>query len=282
VNPRAKPKFDEVGYWSEVKLDILEEYAKAYSTILSSGRQPRFHHVYIDAFAGAGVHISKATRKYVLGSPLNALLVEPPFKEYHFIDLDGRKVDLLKRRVGERPDVHIHHGDCNGLLLKEVFPKVKYEEYRRALCLLDPYGLHLNWEVIRAAGQMKTIDMFLNFPVMDMNRNVLWRHPERVGEEGISRMTAFWGDSSWRKIAYTPEPTLFGDQDVKAEIPVLAAAFRERLESVAGFKYVPKPLRMRNSVGAIVYYLFFGSPNPTGEKIANHLLRKYDKRGVRQ
>jgi hypothetical protein len=27
--------FDEIGYWSEVKLEIVRKYAKAYSTILS-------------------------------------------------------------------------------------------------------------------------------------------------------------------------------------------------------------------------------------------------------
>ena len=50
-------RFDEIGYWSEVKLDIVKEYATAYSTILT--KQPGLHHVYIDGFAGAGVHIQQ-------------------------------------------------------------------------------------------------------------------------------------------------------------------------------------------------------------------------------
>jgi len=29
-------KLDEIGYWSEIKLDIIGEYAKAYSTILTA------------------------------------------------------------------------------------------------------------------------------------------------------------------------------------------------------------------------------------------------------
>ncbi len=29
--------------------------------------------------------------------------------------------------------------------------------------------MHLNWEVIYEAGQSRAIDLFLNFPVMDMN-----------------------------------------------------------------------------------------------------------------
>jgi hypothetical protein len=29
-------KFDEIGYWSELKLDIIRDYAVAYSTILAA------------------------------------------------------------------------------------------------------------------------------------------------------------------------------------------------------------------------------------------------------
>ena len=166
-------KFDKIGYWSEVKLDIIKDYAAAYSRILSGQIRPRFSHIYIDAFAGAGIHISRRTGEFVPGSPVNALHVRPPFREYHLIDLDRNKVGSLRQIMGERSDVQIYEGDCNPILLSQVFPRVRFEDYRRGLCLLDPYGLHLQWEVIAAAGQMRSIDIFLNFPVADMNRNVL-------------------------------------------------------------------------------------------------------------
>jgi three-Cys-motif partner protein len=81
-------KYDTIGYWSEIKLEIIRKYAAAYSRILVSNR---LHHVYIDAFAGAGVHLSKKTGEFVAGSPLNALLIEPPFRDYYLIDLTTRK-----------------------------------------------------------------------------------------------------------------------------------------------------------------------------------------------
>ena len=146
-------KFDEIGYWSEIKLDIVKDYASAYSRILTAQRKPALHHVYIDAFAGAGVHISKTTREYISGSPINALLVQPPFREYHLIDIDRQKVELLRELVKNRSDVHIHEGDCNRILLEKVFPNVRWEQYRRGLCLLDPYGLQLDWKVIETAGK---------------------------------------------------------------------------------------------------------------------------------
>src|SRR5205814_9580702 len=103
-------KFDEIGYWSEIKLDIVKDYASAYSRILAAQTKPALHHVYIDAFAGAGVHISRATGEYIPGSPINALLAQPPFREYHLIDIDRQKFGLLRDLVKDRKDVHIHEG----------------------------------------------------------------------------------------------------------------------------------------------------------------------------
>jgi hypothetical protein len=32
--------FDEIGYWSELKLDIVRDYASAYSRIMAAQRNP--------------------------------------------------------------------------------------------------------------------------------------------------------------------------------------------------------------------------------------------------
>lgn len=273
-------KFDEIGYWSEIKLDIVKDYASAYSRILAAQRKPALYHVYIDAFAGAGVHISKATGEYIPGSPINALLVQPPFREYHLIDIDRQKVALLRELTKERSDVQFHEGDCNRILLEKVLPNVRYENYRRGLCLLDPYGLQLDWKVINTAGKMRSIDMFLNFPVADINRNVLWRHPEGVDAADLKRMNEFWGDNSWRQIAYTTKRDLFGHLE-KEENEVVAEGFRQRLLKVAGFKHAPEPLPMRNTKGATVYYLFFASHKPAAENIIIDIFNKYRQRGAR-
>src|SRR5271166_4521015 len=134
-----EPKIDEIGPWSEVKLDILKRYAVEYSKILSSQQDPALYHVYIDAFAGTGYHLSETSREMVLGSPLNALLVRPPFREYYLIDLDGDKAVGLRQIEGDRADVHIYLGDCNSILPAEIFPRVRFEDYKRGLCILDPY-----------------------------------------------------------------------------------------------------------------------------------------------
>jgi three-Cys-motif partner protein len=270
-------QFDEIGGWSELKLEILRKYAVAYSTILSAQTRASFFHVYIDAFAGAGKHLSKTTQEFVPGSPLNALAVQPRFREFHLIDIAPEKIEALRDLVGPRNDVFIYQGDCNEILLRDVFPRVPYEQYRRGLCVLDPYGLHLDWKVIATAGQMKSLDMFLNFPVQDMNRNVFWKNPEGVDETQIRRMNLFWGDESWRSIAYDTRRNLFGFPE-KEPNEVIAEAFRRRLGEAAGFSHVPDPLAMENSKGTILYYLFFASQNSTAEKIAREIFLKYRRR----
>jgi len=274
---RSQPQFDEIGAWSELKLEILKKYAVAYSTILSAQTNVTFFHVYIDAFAGSGQHISRAKRELVSGSPLNALDVEPRFREFHLVDIASEKIDNLRELIGPRKDVFLYQGDCNEILLKDVFPTVRYDQYRRGLCILDPYGLHLDWNVISTAGHMRSLDVFLNFPVQDMNRNVFWRNPEGVDQSQIRRMNLFWGDESWRKIAYETKWNLFG-QPEKEPNEVIAEAYRQRLKEVAGFAYVPEPLPMENSKGAIVYYLFFASQNKAAEKIARQIFDKSRKR----
>lgn len=234
---RSGIRFDKVGYWSEVKLDIIKEYATAYSRILAAQQHPKLYHVYIDGFAGTGANISRTTHDYVPGSPVNALLVRPRFREYHLIDVNQTKTTILDELVealGEKEGVSTYAGDCNRILLKEVFPKVRYEDYHRALCVLDPYGLHLKWEVIQTAGQLGSIDMFLNFPVMDMNRTVIWRDPRGARPSDIKRMDDFWGDQSWKGVAYSTTRNLFGYPE-KEDNETIVEAFRKRLQKVAGF-----------------------------------------------
>lgn len=274
----SEDRLDTVGYWTELKLLIVEEYAKAFAQVLKN--QPFIKHVaYIDAFAGAGAHISKNTGKLIHGSPARALAVTPRFTHYHFIEMDETRARRL-RQTNPQPDVTVYQGDSNEILLREVFPKCRYEEFRRALCLLDPYALSPRWEVVEAAGRMRSIEIFLNFMIMDANMNVLWKNPDSVASDQANRMTAFWGDDSWRAAAYTKEPGLFGDIEEKASNEAVVAAYRQRLKDVAGFKFVPDAIPMRNTRGATIYYLFFASHNQTGNKIAEHVFKKYRNRGA--
>lgn len=135
--------------------------------------------------------------------------------------------------------------------------------------------------MIKVAAELRTIELFLNFPVADMNRNVLWRNPESVDSADIERMNAYWGDASWREIAYTTEGDLFRLKE-KTDNETVAKGFRERLRNVACFDHVPEPLPMRNSKGSVVYYLSFASHKPVAAQIVGDIFDKYRKKGIKQ
>jgi len=272
--------YDEIGHWSEIKLDIVRKYASAYSRIMTA--QPAIKkHIYIDAFAGAGRHISRRTGSFVPGSPLNALEVTPPFSEIHLIDLDRDKLSELRGWVGDRPDVFIYEADANQVLLNEVFPRCRYEDFNRALCLLDPYGLSVDWRVLQSAGEMGSVEVFYSFMIMDANRNVLWHKPDSVSPGQAKRMDRVWGDHSWAEAAYVARPTLWGDTvGEKARNEAIAEAFRKRLQDVAGFRYVPKPAPMVNIRGAVIYYLFFASPKETAAHIVEDIFSTARRKGI--
>ena len=268
-------KFDEVGEWSILKLDIIEKYGSAYTRAFSGERGQGLKKYYIDGFSGAGQHVAKRTGKPVEGSPTRALKVTPPFDKFYFIDLDKGKTDYLQMQCEGRKNVRIVNDDAN-IFLRTLLPTIRYDRYQRALCVLDPYKLDLDWDVIELAGKSGVVDLFLNFPVMDMNRSAIWREPERTPMGGVERMNRFWGDKSWRQAAYakSQQTNLFSEpEDEKQGNAAIVAAFRDRLKRVAGFKNVPEPMPMKNSKKAVVYYLFFASPKPIAETIINDIFK---------
>lgn len=274
---KANVKLDEIGIWSEIKIAILREYACAFTKILKTKAWCRGC-CYVDAFAGAGMHISKTTREMVPGSPLNALLVEPRFDRIVLIDLDAEKVDSLTTLCGHDERVEILSGDCNEILLDKVAPSLPYASYWRGLCVLDPYGIHsktLRWQTIKQIADLGTVDIFLNFPLMDINRNTLRSRLANADDADVDAFNAFWGSDDWKDLMYQPD--LFGDLDKIGNNQKLATAFQKRLESAAGFEFVPEPILMRNTKGSELYFLYFASHQSVAQKVILGIFKKYRK-----
>jgi three-Cys-motif partner protein len=95
--------FDEIGYWSELKLEIVEKYGEAYTSAFRNAINLKKY--YIDAFSGAGLHVSKRTKQQIEGSPARALKVRPPFDGFYFIDMDADKTAYLQKLCESRSNV---------------------------------------------------------------------------------------------------------------------------------------------------------------------------------
>lgn len=271
----ANVKLDEIGVWSEIKIAILREYACVFTRILKAKPWCKGC-CYIDAFAGAGMHISKTTGKMLPGSPLNALLVEPQFDRIVLIDLDAEKVESLKALCGNDKRVEIEPGDCNEILLNKIMPSLSYSSFWRGLCVLDPYGIHgktLRWETIKQLADLKTVEIFLNFPIMDINRNTLRKRLANADNADVTAFTEFCGTEDWKKEMYQDD--LFGDPVKIVNNKKLSEWFRKRIISVGGFKFVPEPILMRNSKGGKLYFLYFASHQAVPHKVISEIFNKY-------
>ena len=270
-------KFDNIGAWSQAKHDVIAQYVAAYVQILGNQDYLRFH--YIDGFCGAGESTSKDTGAILKGGPLHALGTKDPFTSYYFIDSDKDKTEHLRRICDEKypnREIHIKTGDSNEII-KEILPKFSYKKYDRILCLLDPYGLHLAWDVIVQLGHLGKsegkgiVDIMINFPIMDINRNYAPKNPSAVPKKA-QRMDTFWGDDSWRTSFYKETGLLNLEEKVNSDD--LVNAYCERLNKEAGFEFVAKPVPFTNTTNAPMFYFCFASHNKTASKVATYLYKK--------
>lgn len=267
---------DEIGAWSQLKLTIVKKYLKPYSQILSN---KGFEHFYIDAFSGAGLHKSKKTRKIIFGSPYNAVNTNPPFKHYYFIDKNLKKLEFLRRYLsinGFKKNITYYNEDSNHIITNELVPYINKSRKRRALCFLDPYGLHLNWNTVEAVGNSNKTDIFINFPWADIQRNILHKRFNTVLDLHKDRMTLFWGDNSWKEIAFEETTDLFNKTSytkVANAKQLLTQAYKERLMKTANFKEVLDPLPIYMSNNVILFYLYFASQQKVATKIASDIFK---------
>jgi three-Cys-motif partner protein len=280
---------DKIGEWSEIKLDLIQEYMKVYATIMGAEKQAkRFRRIYVDAFASAGVNWSRKADLELPGSPIRALSLEPKFHEYIFIEKKRRKCALLRSRcatyVGQ--DITVWEGDSNEYLLQKVFPRFTNNPTLRALLLIDPYGLDYDWRVVQTAGGTKAVDLILNFPISDAFRNALRRSPDKLDEPLRKRWVRACGCETWQSELYResrnrslfdghPE---FSDARERRPEREVARWYRERIRSDAGFAFVSEPLVLQNSQNSTLFHIFLASQKEVATKVMNHIVKKHSKR----
>jgi three-Cys-motif partner protein len=268
---QSSKAIDVIGPWTERKYEIEDFYAQLYSNILD---QTDLDHWYIDGYAASGYGFRRETKELIEASVSRVLSIKPPFKQYHLVEIDPKRLEMLRARTKKSPNIFLYEGDAN-LVLPRIFSEVRFDQLRRAFCLLDPYKLQdLRWETICAAAKPKTIDLLLHFPIMDANRNALWRTGDAEQSEHLTR---YWGDASWKQVLYNANPSLFGDVLEKKPNDAVVKAFSDRLKSVAGFQYVSKPIPMRNTRRATLYYLIFAVHHKTAFRVVSDVAKRFLK-----
>jgi three-Cys-motif partner protein len=294
----ANPRFG--GAWTQSKLSILRDYLRAYLVILK--KHSYFETVYVDAFAGAGaielpkderdrhnlfddVSIPEAT-EYVDGSVKMALGLYPPFDRYLLIEKDAERCMQLKQLKSEFPNiagaVEVVNADANNELT-EWCRRTDWL-HTRAVVFLDPFGMDVEWDLLRRIADTQAIDMWLWFPISAINRHLI-RRDVPTGD-WAKRLTRALGTEGWRAEFYpeTVETNLFGDetrQVKETDYARLSAFILRRLQELFGDGVSPNAKLFRNSKQTPMYLFCFATAARTQSsraaalRIANHVLRKY-------
>lgn len=293
------------GTWSKLKLDCVEEYARAYLKVMQ--KQPRYTLEYVDAFAGRGTQTVRTrgvstdmcsffgdesertdTEEFLIGSALRVLRASSqarrPFDRFTFIDADRDSCDELRSRVASEyptlmPAVNIVCDDANAALKRYV--GAADWNTTRSLVFLDPYGLEVEWDLICKLADTKACDVWYLFPLGGVIR--MMKNDGDLPDAWSSRLDKLFGSHDWYDEFYKPSPqqSLFGPGDEiltkDATTEHVVAYIRRRLGDV--FAAVSSAAVLRNSKGAPLFALVLGVSNPSPKaqaaalRIANHLVK---------
>jgi three-Cys-motif partner protein len=290
------------GDWTTAKLRVVEGYLHAYTTALKNKPNAKnpFWKEYIDAFAGTGYreewretagdsqHLlfpdlaDSEPQDLLDGSARIALRTKPRFDKYIFIEKRFKYCKQLEQLGNEFPDlagdISVRHGDANGEI-QDICDR-NWQSHR-AVLLLDPYGMQVDWKTIEAIARTKAIDLWVLFP-LGIGVNRLLKRSGDIPESWRQRLNLLLGTEDWYDEFYRVEKVknLFGDGQervIKASMDVIGRYFIERLNTI--FEgVVEQPGVLRNSRNSPLYLFCFAAGNKRGatvaKKIASSLLRK--------
>lgn len=302
----CEPQMNWGGPWTEMKLNAFEKYVKAYLTIMKKhATKNGWKLFYFDAFAGSGSREAipeeaieveatlfgdeeikeiseqtsyKGAAERVLGCEVDGF----SFDYYYFVDKNEKSLHTLEERLkGSFPDkancMAFKPGDANDRIM-ELVNYAKSHPDCTALVLLDPFGMQLKWETIRALKDIKRIDLWILVPSGVIINRLLTRSGKIMCPD---RMEKSFGMSIEEIQNYfyeqVTEQSLFGEftQQRKRDNTInrIAQLYLDLLSKE--FAHVIKePLVLRNSTNCPIFHFVFASHNETGVKIASEIVVK--------
>lgn len=302
----SEPQKNWGGIWTEKKLDAFEKYVRAYLTIMKKyATENDWTLFYFDAFAGSGSRESiteisddaeenlfgdeevkeiteqasyKGAAERVLGIEVDGF----SFDYYYFVDKDEKSLQSLKEKLkksfsNKAKNMAFKPGDANEEILKLV-NYAKSHPKCAALILLDPFGMQLNWETIRALKDIKHIDLWILVPSGVIINRLLTRSGKIMCPKRMEKSFGMpIGDIQSYFYMQVKERSLFGDitrqQKRDNTINRIAKLYLDLLSKE--FSHViSDPLVLRNSMNCPIFHFIFASHNRTGVKIASEIVGK--------
>lgn len=275
------------GNWTEKKIDILVEYAKAYLTIMNKYRYWKL--LYFDGFAGSGMIYknNKIDIWTTIGAAKRIVEIDKPisFDQYYFVEKNSNNAKKLSKNTKEafpQKKISIKIGDCNAELKRLAkYLKTEGDKKYRVLAYIDPCGMELEWSSVKELKGTK-IDIWILVPT-GLGVNRLLKKDGNISNAWLKKLVIFLGMSEDNIKDYfyknKTELTLFGEVTNQAKetdaISRSADLYKKRLMEI--FKYVSQPFVLQNSRGTTMYHLFMASSYTAALKIANDIIKKYNQ-----
>jgi len=271
------------GNWTEQKIEMVVDYAKAYLTIMN--KYPQFKTLYFDGFAGSGdiFKDDKIDIDIIKGTSVRILEINNPrsFDMYYFVEKDEKNKNeletIISKEFPEKSDkCFVVNEDCNDKLLS-MANFLKSNKNFRVLAFIDPYGMSVNWSSIEVLKKLG-IDLWILVPT-GMGVNRLLKRDFKISEAWLSKLEKFLGLPRNEILDYFYKQkstlTLFGEETMmqkeKDAIEMAGKLYRKRLNEV--FDFVSEAFKMKNSTGTIMYHFMMASNNKTAQKIANDIIK---------
>lgn len=287
------------GSWTEQKLNAFAKYVAAYLNIMNKYRDRyRWKLIYFDGFAGSGTrgessNSSDGTRSlfgadgidinsneyniYVGAAERVVQLDVRGFDFYYFNERDESSKQSLKSKLSKYEKsgttFEFRSNDANEELVK-LSRALSSKEYK-ALALLDPFGMQLNWSSIESLKGCGA-DVWILVPtgviinrLLDGKGQLLFSH----------KLQDFFGmdEASIRDFFYerVTEQTLFGEETKYQKLPNtihrIAELYISKLSDI--FEHVTKePLVLYNTRNVPIFHFVFASNNKTAVKIASDIV----------
>lgn len=286
------------GNWTTDKIERVRKYLAAYMQIM---KDRNFSVAYIDAFAGTGYVNTKQkmikdlfpefaeseVQNFIKGSARIALEIQPSFNKYIFIEKNKKHFAELQKLKVEFPSLSDRIVPINADANKYIIDLCRRDWTKhRAVMFLDPYGMQVNWETIKAIASTQAIDLWILFPLGVAVNRLLKRNGDiRLGRK--KRLDSIFGDSNWYNAFYRKDetPSLLSlineNKDLDswtktANFTSIGEYYNQRLESIFP-KVAPNPLPLYSSSNNPLYLLCFAAANPraaeTAVKIAKDILK---------
>lgn len=270
------------GVWTEKKIDIFLKYVSAYLNIM---KNKRYKLLYFDGFAGSGEIEPKSNFKTLIeGVASKVISIDYPksFDMYYLVEKDkNRKSEIENYLFDKYPQkknrIHVVESDCNDKMIRMSAYLKEHPNYR-TLAFIDPHGMEVNWDSLVLFKDLG-IDMWLLVP-SGIGYNRLLTKYGKISQSWLQKLKLSLGlnETQLKESFYreNPQRSLFSDDfSLLKESDIINKIIRlysDRLKSI--WKYVSKPLPLKNSKRNCMYHFMLISNNKTAINIANDIIRK--------